>query len=178
VSVLAERLLAVHDSLTKYGLPHAFGGAIALGYCTFEPRGTRDLDVNVFVPPDRAGDVLDALPDSVTVTATNLEQLTREGQVRVWWEDTPIDLFLDVLSFHREVAKSVRHVSFADRTIPVLGCTALAVFKAMFDRTRDWADIEAMVEVSAIDFDEAVHWTQKMDGPDSARARRLMSLRT
>jgi hypothetical protein len=65
-----------------------------------------------------------------------------------------------------------------DRTIPVLGCTALAVFKAMFDRTRDWADIEAMIEVSAIDVDEAVRWTQKMDGADSARAQRLMSLRT
>jgi hypothetical protein len=178
VSVLAERLLAVHESLTKAGLPHAFGGAIALGYCTLEPRGTRDLDVNVFVPPDRADDVLGALPDSVTVTAVNSEALAREGQVRVWWEDTPIDLFLDVLSFHREVAKSVRHVSFMDRTIPVVGCTALAVFKAMFDRTRDWADIEAMIEVSAIDLDEAVRWTQKMDGPDSVRARRLNSLRS
>jgi hypothetical protein len=178
VSVLAERLLAVHESLTKAGLAHAFGGAIALGYCTLEPRGTRDLDVNVFVPPDRADDVLGALPDSVTVTVVNSEALAREGQVRVWWEDTPIDLFLDVLSFHREVAKSVRHVSFMDRTIPVLGCTALAVFKAMFDRTRDWADIEAMIEVSAIDLDEAVRWTEKMDGPDSARARRLMSLRS
>jgi hypothetical protein len=178
VSVLAERLLAVHDSLTKAGLAHAFGGAIALGYCTLEPRGTRDLDVNVFVPPNRAGDVLGALPAAVTVKAVDSEQLSREGQVRVWWEDTPIDLFLDVLTFHREVAKSVRHVSFMDRTIPVLGCTALAVFKAMFDRTRDWADIEAMVEVSAIDLDEAARWTRKMDGPDSARARRLVSLRS
>src|SRR5205823_5660985 len=101
-------------------LAHAFGGAIALGYCTLEPRGTRDLDVNVFVSPDRAADVLGALPDSVAITAPNCQQLTQEGQVRVWWEDTPIDLFLDVLSFHREVAKSVRYVSFMDRTIPVL----------------------------------------------------------
>ena len=178
MSVLAERLLVVHDSLTDARLSHAFGGAIALGYCTLEPRGTRDLDVNVFVSPDRAADVLGALPDSVTITALNSRQLTREGQVRVWWEDTPIDLFLDVLSFHREVAKSVRHVSFMDRTIPVLDCTALAVFKAMFDRTRDWADIEAMVEVSAIDLDAAANWVQEMDGPDSLRARRLMSLRT
>jgi hypothetical protein len=177
VSVLAQRLLVIHESLTEAGLPHAIGGAIALGYCTLEPRGTRDLDVNVFVPPDRAKDVLGALPDPVTVTARNSAQLTRDGQVRVWWEDTPIDLFLDVLSFHREVAKSVRDVPFMDHTIPVVGCTALAVFKAMFDRTRDWADIEAMVEVSAIDFDEAARWIQEMDGPDSVRARRLISLR-
>jgi len=178
VSVLAERLLAVHDSLTQAGLPHAIGGAIALGYCTLEPRGTRDLDVNVFVTTDRAGEVLDALSDAVNVTASDTEQLEREGQVRVWWEDTPVDLFLDVLSFHLEVAKGVRHVPFMERTIPVLSCTAMAVFKAMFDRSRDWADIEAMVEVSAIDLAAAAHWVQEMDGPDSLRARRLMSLRS
>ena len=178
MSVLAQRLLAVHDSLTQAGLPHAIGGAIALGYCTLEPRGTRDLDVNVFATTDRAEEVLNALPDGVNVTASDTEQLEREGQVRVWWEDTPIDLFLDVLSFHREVAQSVRHVPFMERTIPVLGCTALAVFKAMFDRTRDWADIEAMAEVSAIDLDAAAHWVQEMDGPDSLRARRLLSLRS
>jgi hypothetical protein len=178
VSVLAERLLAVHDSLRKAGLSHAFGGAIALGYCTLEPRGTRDLDVNVFVSPHRADDVLGALPDAGTVTTENREQLAREGQARVWWDDTPIDLFLDVLSFHREVARSVKQVPFMDRMIPVVGCTALAVFKAMFDRTRDWADIEAMVEMSAIDVDEAVRSIQDLDGADSLRARRLESLGT
>lgn len=29
--------------------------------------------------------------------------------------------------------------------MPVLGPTELATFKAMSDRTRDWADIEAML---------------------------------
>jgi hypothetical protein len=176
VSALAERLLAVHDALTEAGLPHAIGGAIALGYCTFEPRGTRDLDVNVFVSPDRAADVLGALPDAVITTARDTKKLAQDGQIRVWWEDTPIDLFLDVLRFHREVANSVRDVPFMDRTIPVLGCTSLAVFKVMFDRTRDWADVEAMVEAAAIDLGEAVRWIREMDGPDSARAQRLISV--
>jgi len=177
VSLLAERMLAVHDALVAADLPHAIGGAIALGYCTLEPRGTRDLDVNVFVRPERVRDVFAALPNAVAVTALNVEQGEREGQVRVWWEDTPIDLFLSVLHFHDEVAKGVRNVPFMDRTIPVLGCTALAVFKAMFDRTRDWADIEAMIEAKAIDVDEAVAWIREMSGPDSPEARRLAALR-
>lgn len=176
MSVLAERLLAVHDALTEADFPHAFGGAIALGYCTLEPRGTRDLDVNVFVAPDRVKEVFAALPQPVTVTALNLEQAERDGQVRVWWEQTPIDIFFNVLPFHREVAKNVRHVSFADRTIPVLGCTALAVFKAMFARTKDWADIEAMIEAKNIDVDDAAAWIRQMSGPDSPEARRLASL--
>lgn len=176
MSVLAERLLAVHDALTKAEFPHAIGGAIALGYCTLEPRGTKDLDVNVFVTPDRVREVFAALPQPVTVTALNLEQAERDGQVRVWWEQTPIDIFFDVLPFHREVARDVRHVSFAGRTIPVIGCTALTVFKAMFDRTRHWADIEAMIEAKTVDVDDAVAWIRDMAGPDSPEARRLETL--
>ena len=70
MSVLADRLLAVDDALSEAVLAHAFGGAIALGYCTFEPRGTRDLDLNVFVAPERVKEVFAALPDGVTVTTT------------------------------------------------------------------------------------------------------------
>jgi hypothetical protein len=177
MSVLADRLLAVDDALSKAALAHAFGGAIALGYCTLEPRGTRDLDLNVFVTPERVREVFAALPEGVTVTALNVEQAERDGQVRVWWDDTPIDIFLDVLPLHGEIAREVRRVPFAGRTIPVLGCDALAVFKAMFDRTRDWADIEAMVDAKALDFEVVAQRIRGLDGEDSLRAGRLLALR-
>ena len=176
MSVLAERLLAVHDALAEAGFPHAIGGAIALGYCTLEPRGTKDLDLNVFVAPDRVKDVFAALPQPVTVTALNVEQAERDGQVRVWWDETPLDVFFDVLPFHSEVAKHVRHVPFEGRTIPVVGCTALTVFKAMFDRTRDWADIEAMIDAKSVDFDDAMARVREMAGADSAPAEKLAAL--
>lgn len=67
MSLLAQRLHEIHDALSDAKLPHAFGGAIALAYCTEEPRGTRDLDVNVFVDPGRAKEVFAALPAVVTV---------------------------------------------------------------------------------------------------------------
>ena len=41
------------------------GGAIALAYCTLDPRGTRDLDFNVFVGAERAREVFAALPDKI-----------------------------------------------------------------------------------------------------------------
>jgi hypothetical protein len=94
----------------------------------------------------------------------------------LWWEQTPIDLFFNVRPFHDRVASEVRQVSFEDRTIPVLACTALAVFKAMFDRPRDWVDIEAMVEARALDLAEASRWVREMAGPDSAEARKLTAL--
>jgi len=175
VSGLADRLLAVHDALQAAGLPHAVGGAIALGYCTLEARATQDLDVNVFVPPSRARAVFAALPKPIAATGSDLEQAERDGQVRLRWDETPIDLFFSVLPLHDEIERNIRHVSFGDRTIPVLGCTGLAVFKAIFDRPRDWVDIEAMVEARAIDLDEARRWVLEMVGED-ARARKLAAL--
>src|SRR5205807_1802680 len=110
MSILADRLIATHRALDEAGIPHAFGGAIALAYCTEEPRGTRDLDVNVFVGVGRANEVLDALPEGVSITRAARTAAKREGQVRVMWGDTPLDLFFDTHAFHRQVAGEVVEV--------------------------------------------------------------------
>jgi hypothetical protein len=175
VSELGDQLLAVHDGLDAAGIAHAVGGAIALGYCVLEPRGTRDLDVNVFVGPERARDVFAAMPQGVELNGLALESAERDGQVRLRWGITPIDLFLSVLRFHDRVKSYVRVVPFEGRTIPVLDCTGLAVFKAMFDRPRDWIDIEAMVEARTLDVDEAIRWIREMAGEDQ-RIRKMVDL--
>jgi hypothetical protein len=176
MSVLAERLIEVHAALAIAGLPHAFGGAIALAYCTEEPRGTRDLDVNVFVRPELAKDVFSALPDGVARSSADLERTEREGQIRLWWQDTPIDMFLNVHPFHDEVAKGVREVPFSGRVIPVLGCTALAVFKALLSRTKDWADIEEMVAMGEMDLADALSWVSGIVGAEDPAVARMSAL--
>jgi hypothetical protein len=176
VSVLADRLLEVHAALDAAGIPHAFGGAIALAYCTEEPRGTRDVDVNVFVGADRAGKVLTALPAGVSISPEDVATAAREGQVRVWWGGTPIDVFFDVHEFHDAAQASVHAVPFSGVTIPVLGCDAVAVFKVVFNRTRDWADVEAMLEVDAFDRSAVVGWVVRLFGPGDSRTTRLLSL--
>jgi hypothetical protein len=176
MSDLAQRLLEIHDALTAAGLPHAFGGAIALAYCTEEPRGTRDLDVNVFVHPDHAKDVFAALPAGVATSAGELQTAEEEGQVRLWWQDTPIDIFLNVHPFHEEVAKGVRQVPFSGRVVPVVGCTSLAVFKSLLSRTKDWADIEEMVQAGALDVPAAVAFVQQIAGTDHPSLARMSAL--
>lgn len=175
MSVLGQRLLAVHDGLRGRDIPHAFGGAIALAYCTEEPRGTRDLDVNVFVAPADAGPVLAALPGEVVSTGDDLRRIERDGQVRLWWCDTPVDLFFDVHDFHHQVGAGIRLVSFLDRRVPVLACTDLAVFKAMSNRTKDWADIEEMVAAGTIDLERAGRWLTTLLGPTDEATRRFAS---
>jgi hypothetical protein len=49
--------------------------------------------------------------------------------------------------FHDEVSQEVRWVPLAGVEIPVLSCRSLVIFKALFNRTKDWADIEAVAEV-------------------------------
>lgn len=176
MSRLADRLVAVHHALDEGAVPHAFGGAIALAYCTEEPRGTRDLDVNVFVPPVDAARVFTALPDGVASGDEELAAARRDGQVRLWWDDTPIDLFFDVHAYHRHAALGVRLVPFEGVDIPVLDCDALTVFKAFFGRTRDWADIEAMVDAGALDDGDAAVWVRDLLGAKSEPAARLRDL--
>jgi hypothetical protein len=176
MSVLAERLLAIHDALDRAHLPHAFGGAIALAYCTQEPRGTRDIDVNIFVPAETSGEALGAMPRAVAVSRADRDAARRDGQVRLFWDDTPVDLFFDTHEFHREIAGLVAEVPFERRTIPVLGCEALVVFKAMFNRTRDWADIEAVLEAGAVDGRRALDRLRALVGAADPAVVRLSAL--
>ena len=51
--------------------------------------------MNAFVPASEPRPVLAALPPGLLVPAGTADVITREGQVRLWWDDTPVDLFLD-----------------------------------------------------------------------------------
>lgn len=172
MSVLGQRLHAVHDGLVAARLPHAFGGAIALAYCIEEPRGTRDLDVNVFIRPDRATVAIDAMPERVSVTPAKRAAAERDGQVRLWWEDTPIDLFFDTHDFYEEVSRETRRVSFEGRAIPVLGCVALLVFKVMYGRPKDWGDIQSMLD-AGVDGELALEHAKELLGLRDPSVKRL-----
>jgi hypothetical protein len=148
---LPSRIVAVHEALATADLPHAFGGALALAWCTERARGTIDIDVNVFVAVEHTETVLAALPAGVVATAEQRAQLSTDGQTRLWWDQTPLDVFLDTTDFHRGVADRIRWEQFGDVIVPFLSCRDLAVFKAFFDRTKDWADLEEMQAAGTLD---------------------------
>jgi hypothetical protein len=173
---LPERLVALHRSLTRARLPHAFGGAIALAYWTLDPRGTSDIDVNVFIPATDAARALAALPAGVDQPPGTPDTIARDGQVRLWWDGTPIDLFFDYAPVHAQAARNRRMVPFEGIRIPVLGPVELAVFKVMFDRTRDWGDIEAMAERGTLDFEAVRDALHGMLDEDDRRLGRLAEL--
>ncbi|HEY0391168.1 MAG TPA: nucleotidyl transferase AbiEii/AbiGii toxin family protein [Solirubrobacterales bacterium] len=176
MSELVDKLFAIHDSLTGAGVAHAFGGAIALAYCVEEPRGTRDLDVNVFVRASEAESILASLPKGVRIRKKDIAKVERDGQARLDWDGTPIDVFLNNVPLHEAVAASVVWVRLQGREVPVLDCASLAIFKAFFDRTKDWADLEAIAQATPGDIDAAAATISELVGKDDPAVRRLESL--
>ncbi len=168
---LAARIVRLHGALEEAGLPHAFGGAIALGYCIEEPRGTKDIDVNVFVGVDRVDEVLAALPEGVEASDVERLQLTRDGQSRLWWGEIPLDLFLSNVPYHDHAEASVRRVPFLDvADLPILACADLAVFKAFFARPKDALDVATMIAAGTVDRRQLEVTVTAMLG-DTERAR-------
>jgi hypothetical protein len=175
---LPERIVALEGALS--GIPHAFGGALALAYYA-EPRATIDIDLNVFVPVDRYGDVA-ALLLVLGVEASDPEAeaaAARDGQTRVFWDETPIDLFFSYDTFHDAAAVGRRTVPFADTTISILGPEHLVVCKAVFNRPKDWVDIDAIVHDDvALDAAEVLRWVARLAGDTDPRYERIAAVLT
>jgi hypothetical protein len=175
---IARKVELLHDALEVARIPHAFGGALALAYCVGEPRATADIDVNVFVAPTQARTVFAALPAAVLTTERQEADAAERGQVRIPWGDTPIDLFFAYHDFHQEVAIRARVVPFGSIEIPVLDCGDLVVFKALFNRPRDWVDIENVIESGGIDLEVPLERLDAIVGRDEPVFRRLATIRS
>jgi len=175
---LAQRVLAIEGALS--GVPHAFGGALALAYYA-EPRATIDIDLNVFVPVEQFSEVaVPLIRLGAAASDPSIEEVVkRDGQVRVMWDATPIDLFFAYDSFH-DAAGAARHsVPFGDGTIPILAADHLMVCKAIFNRPQDWVDVDAMLAAQS-DFDaaEVLRWVARIAGDEDPRYNRIAAVLT
>lgn len=171
---LPDKVIAIHEALRTARISHAVGGALALAYYA-EPRATIDIDLNLFVPATRWREVVDVL-EQLGVKADDLDvsALERDGQCRLWWGNNPVDLFFAYDPIHQEMQKEARRVPFEGAMLPILAPEHLAVCKAMFDRRKDWLDIEKML-IANDDFDLAAveTWLNRMVGEDDSRLERL-----
>lgn len=172
----AEKIVLVHRSLADAEVAHAFGGAIALGYHIESPRATADIDVNIAMPTKQASAALAGLPTGVLWSEPDLKAIARDGQVRLFWDRTPVDLFFPQHELHALVAARVLQVPFGGTSIPVISATDLTIFKVLFDRQRDWADIEAMLNYGEVDRREVRRWLVEVLGEDDERLARFVGL--
>ena len=176
MSTLSQKVITLEAALDRAEIPHAFGGALALAFHVQEPRATRDIDLNIFVPSERVSDVFSVLPEEIPRDERAERLIRKEGQVRLLWGDNPIDLFFSTHAFHEEAATRVVDVPFEDITIPILGAAELAIFKALFNRPKDWIDIESMLDARTVDVHRVLGWLVDLLGSDDGRVSRFGSL--
>ena len=174
---LAAKILALHELLDSMRVPHQFGGAIALAWYR-RPRATTDIDINISLPPERADPVLGALVHlGVTVDDPDKATIASDGQARLMWGESYLDVFFATVDFHYEIERCQRMVSFGPVEIPIMAPEHLIACKALFDRPKDWVDIQAMVDWgTAIDGSEAQRWVDAILGPGSEAHQRLSSI--
>jgi hypothetical protein len=173
---LPEKVLLIEAALQSARIPHAFGGAIALAYYA-TPRATIDTDVNVFVESDRAPDVLAVLGrlGADEPTESESRRLYRDDQARIRWGTTPIDLFFSYDAFHDACMERRRLSPFGEgETIHVLAPEDLVVFKAIFDRDKDWRDIRELVFALSDELDSGwtLDWLDRIVGREDERYQR------
>lgn len=177
-----EKIIAIEAALTKAEIPHAFGGANAFAYYG-TPRATADIDLNVFVPSSRASEILSALGELGAATSSPKlrESIERDGQTRLFWEKTPIDLFFSYDPLHDSSMQRRRRVDFGGDTIHVLSAEDLMIYKVVFNREKDWRDIAEMIYAADghLDFDYVREWVNRIvqsHPPQPGQVARLQRL--
>ncbi|MBU6241950.1 MAG: nucleotidyl transferase AbiEii/AbiGii toxin family protein [Acidobacteria bacterium] len=170
-------MLAIVDALNKAGLQFAFGGALALAYHIENPRATTDIDIDILVEPtdENVAEIVKVLRGLFEIPDAKANELLVVGQVRFMWDEVPVDVFTHTHEFHHDIAAHVEYVPFEGRTIPILSAMHLAVFKAFFDRPKDWVDIQEMAFLPSFPRQAVIDWLRRLLG-DNYRIRQMESL--
>jgi len=178
--IVLERAVEVHRRLDRADVPHAIGGALALAYHVRQARATTDIDLNVSADPADPERLFRLLPADVPWSPEDVAAVRRDGQVRLRWPaqgagpPIPLDLFFPQHELHAVAVGRTELVPMLGVTVPILSATDLLVFKALFDRRKDWADIEELVRYGKPDLDDARGWLARIVGRAD---RRLGTLR-
>lgn len=170
-------MFAIADALNHAGMQFAFGGALALAYHIENPRATTDIDIDILVEPtdENVAKLVKVLRGLFEIPEAKANELLAVGQVRFMWDQVPIDVFTHTHDFHKDIAAHVEYVPFEGRTIPVLSAMHLAVFKAFFDRPKDWVDIQEMAFMPTFPRQAVIDWLRRLLGDDH-RIRQMESL--
>jgi hypothetical protein len=172
----AEAARQLADALAAAGYSYAIGGALALAVAGV-PRGTIDVDVNVFISEDQTEEVarlLTTLGIDLDVEAA-VAQAGRDGMFVGRWEGMRIDVFVPSIPFSHEAERTRVQVTGPDGWSGwFLSPEAVAVFKLLFFRGKDIVDLERLIAVQGADLDQAYvrRWLVDMMGEDDERVAR------
>jgi hypothetical protein len=148
---VARRLAAQLDERQQ---DFAIGGAIALGFWG-APRGTLDVDLTLFLPPEKPTECLWLLQELGCEAASGpaLNSLREHGFCRVTHSGLNVDVFLPTFDFYAVAHARRKRVPLGDQTIWIWDAETLSVFKMMFFRRKDLADVEQILRAQGPQLD-------------------------
>ena len=173
-----ELAVEVSGFLRAAGIDHAVGGALALGFYA-EPRGTLDVDLNIFVDADEPGEALDALSaGGISIDHDHaVATIASRGDLFLRHRGCRLDLFFNSIPFHASVSRRTREVHLLGARVPILAPEDLIVLKLLFHRHKDVVDIERIVAAGPVlDWAYIRHWLIECVGDDDARMATLNTL--
>ena len=141
-----DAALQIASAFEDARISYALGGALAYGLWAV-PRATVDVDVNVFVGED-ALDLVFRTLDSLGVridTSAARAQNARDGMFVGQWGLFRIDVFTPSIEFSWEAERTRTRHRVGEREAWFLSAETIAVFKLLFFRTKDLADLERLV---------------------------------
>lgn len=162
------------DALDARGIPYAVGGAMALGQWGV-PRGTLDVDLNLWVDPARpteAAHLIGQLGCQLNSAAV-IRSLLDKGWAYAFLHDVHVDFYLPTRDFHASVLARRQRRPLLGRDAWFLSAEDLAVFKLILFRLKDKADLEALLVVRGREMDrEYVRtWISRIAGGGDLRLK-------
>lgn len=150
----AETAQLLAGRLEKLGVEYAIGGALALGFWG-EPRGTLDVDVTLFVSPKKTAECVECLLSVGCdfMLAEARRSLAEDGFCRVELQGMRVDVFLPIVAFYQRARARRKAVKLGDQSVWIWDAESLAVFKMMFFRRKDMADVEQILRQQGKQFD-------------------------
>ena len=105
-------------------------------------------------------------------------RLERDGQLRLYWEATPLDLFFSYDALHDACSERRRQVAFPGERLAILSAEDLAIFKVLFAREKDWRDLRELLFAQGERFDTgyALGWLERILAPEDERLARFRTL--
>lgn len=139
------------------------------------PRGTRDVDVNVFVDLGQLDEVFDALaPLGIALEREVCRaRAERDGMFVGSWDGMRIDVFVPSIPFSQEAARTTVKLTVDGWTGTFLSPEAICLFKLLFFRPKDLTDLRQLVAVRRDALDRAYvrRWIVEMMGEEDERVR-------
>lgn len=170
-----ENALRIAAELDRRGIPYAIGGAIAFGIWAV-PRGTVDVDLDVFLGPADQDPVFEALA-SVGVVLDREEagaRAARDGMYVGRLDGMRVDVFIPSIPFYEEAARTRVWYAGHGQGAWFLSAESTAVFKLLFFRGKDIVDLERLLAVQRARLDHAYvrRWIVDMLGGSDERVSR------